>query len=138
MSLDERFEQLIAFLGSHLSAPVDQQSADDGTLVFIGGSPAEVVVHLTSTKVTVSEFAGVWQPAGHLEMKPRRVGTLLWQRLPETPLLNALSALLKGARETRLGRYRPCGSCGDSYPPELLVADGMCAACVEPQVYRVH
>ncbi len=136
MSLDERFEQLIAFLGSQLPAPVDQQSMDDGTLVFVGGSPAEVVVQLTATKVIVSEFAGAWRDSG-IEMRPRRVGTLLWHRLPETPLLNALTALIKGAREMRLSRYQACASCGNSYPPEVVV-DGVCAACAEPEPYRVH
>jgi hypothetical protein len=138
VSVDERFEQLIAFLGSQLPSPVAQQSEDDGSLIFTGGTPAEVVVHLTHSKVTVSEFAGAWQSPGHFTVKPRRVGTLLWGRLPETPLINALSALIKGAREVRQSRYRACVSCGEKQPPELLVGDDMCPACSEPQTYRVH
>lgn len=137
MSSDERFEQLIALLGSQLPAPVEQQAEDDGSLIFTGGAPAEVVVHLTATKITVSEFAGVWR-AGQFTVKPKRVGTLLWPRLTETPLINALSALIKGAREMRHGRYRPCASCGEKQPPELLFGDDVCPACSEPQVYRVH
>lgn len=137
MSLDERFEQLIAFLGSQMPGPVEQRSEDDGSLIFIGGAPPQVVVHLTSTKITVSEFAGVWQ-AGQLVMKPRRVGTLLWQRLPETPLINALSAMIKGARDTRLKRFHLCPSCGEKQPPEVLVGDGVCPVCSELQNYRVH
>jgi hypothetical protein len=136
--LDERFEQLIAFLGSQLPPPVEQQSEDDGSLVFTGGAPGEVVVHLTNSKVTVAEFAGVGQSTGHLTVKPRRVGTLLWQRLPETALINALTALIKGAREMRLARYRACTSCGQKNPPEMILSDGMCTACAEPQTYRVH
>jgi hypothetical protein len=138
VSVDERFEQLIAFLGSQLPSPVEQQSEDDGSLIFTGGTPGEVVVHLTDSKVTVSEFAGVWQSPGHFAVKPRRVGTLLWQRLHETALINALSALIKGAREMRQSRYRPCASCGEKQPPELLFGDQVCPACSEPQTYRVH
>jgi hypothetical protein len=138
VSLDERFEQLIAFLGSQLPFPVEQQGEDDDSMTFTGGAPAEVVVHLTPSKVTVSEFAGVWQSPGHFTVKPRRVGTLLWQRLPENPLLSALSALIKGAREMRLARYRPCASCDQKQPPELLVGDDVCPACAEPQTYRIH
>ena len=138
MSLDERFEQLIAFLGSQLPTPVEQQPQDDGSLVFIGGAPPQVVVHLTSAKISVSEFAGVWQARGQFVMKPRRVGVLLWQRLPETPLINALSALIKGARDMRLGRYHACASCGEKQPPEVLIGDGICPACSELQGYRIH
>jgi hypothetical protein len=138
VSVDERFEQLIAFLGSQLPSPVEQQSEDDGGLIFTGGTPAEVVVHLTPSKITVSEFAGVWQSPGHFTVTPRRVGTLLWQRLPETPLINALSALIKGAREMRHARYRPCTACGEKQPPELLFGDDVCSACSEPQTYLVH
>lgn len=138
MSLDERFEQLIAFLGSQLPAPVEQQAEDDGSLIFTGGAPPQVVVHLTSAKIIVSEFAGVWRSPGHLTMKPRRVGTLLWQRLPETPLLNALSALIKGARDVRLTRYLACASCGAKHPPEVLLGDGVCPVCSELQNHRVH
>jgi hypothetical protein len=138
VGVDERFEQLIAFLGSQLPAPVEQVSEDDGSLIFTGGAPAEVVVLLTSSKITVSEFAGVWDASGQFTIKPRRVGTLLWQRLPETPLLNALAALVKGAREMRHARYRPCAFCGEKQPPELLFDDDVCSACAEPQPYRVH
>jgi len=138
VSDDERFEQLIAFLSSQLPEPVEQSSGDDGTMIFIGGSPAEVVVHLSPRKVTVSEFAGVWDSPGHVVVRPRRVGTIVWARLPETPLLNALSALIKGAREKRVGRYLTCISCGEKRPPELVFANGTCAACSEPQTYRVH
>jgi hypothetical protein len=138
VSADERFEQLIAFLGSQLPPPVDQQTEDDGSLLFTGGSPGEVIVHLTATKITVSEYAGTWEPSGRFTVTPRRVGTLLWQRLPETPLINALSALIKGARDVRHSRYRRCAFCGEKQPPELLFDDGVCAACSEPQPYRVH
>ena len=61
MTTDERFEQLIAFIGSQLPAPVDQQHATDGTMIFTGGSPAEVVVHLDESRVVVFEFAGRWE-----------------------------------------------------------------------------
>jgi hypothetical protein len=136
--LDERFEQLIAFLGSQLPAPVEQQSEDDGTLIFTGGAPAEVVVRLSSWRITVSEFAGVWQSPGRFRVRPRRIGSVRWARLPETALMNAVAALIKGAREARLARYRPCVTCGETNPPELLAVGGVCPPCSEPSVYRVH
>ena len=101
MDAPERYEQLIAFLDSNLPSPVDRQEAADGSVQFIGGEPAEVVVSLTETSVIVSEFAGVWETPFTFAARPRRVGVLKWRRLPETALFNALSALIKGAREAR-------------------------------------
>jgi hypothetical protein len=134
----ERFEELIAFLGSQLPAPVDQQTAGDGSMVFTGGAPAEVVVNLADSSVIVSEYAGVWESPDRFVVRPRRVGMLKWRRLPETSMMNALSALIKGAREMRLGRYRPCTVCGTKYPPEVLFGDDVCYSCEEPPHTVVH
>ena len=139
VSLDERFEQLIAFLGSQLPAPVDQEQADEGSIIFTGGAPAEVIVQLTRSAVTVLEYAGSWETPDRFVVKPRHVGTVKWRRLPETATMNAVSALIKGARETRLHRYRHCSVCGEKTPPESLFGDDdVCAACAGPQGYLVH
>jgi hypothetical protein len=135
---NERFEQLIAFLGSNLPTPVDEQAAGDGSILFTGGAPPEVVVHLTETSVIVSEYAGVWTSADHFTVKPRRIGLVKWGRLPETSMLQALAALIRGAREARLGRYRTCPACGKRRPPEALVADGVCLMCDDEPPPVVH
>src|SRR4051794_11430751 len=54
----ERYEQLLAFIGSHLPGPVREQENDDGSILFTGGEPPEVVVRLTETTVAVATFAG--------------------------------------------------------------------------------
>ena len=138
MTSDERFEQLIAFIGSQLPAPVDQQHATDGTMIFTGGSPAEVVVHLDESRVVVFEFAGRWESPDRFVVAPRRVGLLRWRRLPETPLMNALAALVKGARESRLARFRPCSVCGQRYPPEVLFNRSVCPWCDRQPPTLVH
>jgi hypothetical protein len=137
VSNDERYEQIIAFIGSHLPAPLDRQETSDGSLMFTGGDPAEVVVHLTDTNVIVSEFAGDWVLHGGFMVKPRRLGLLRWTRIPETHLMNALSVLIRAARETRLSRYRPCSLCGATCPPEALVGE-MCTGCGEQLLTVVH
>lgn len=139
MSLDERYEQLIAFLGSQLPAPVEQEPAGDEALVFTGGAPPEVIVQLTQTTVTVLEYAGVWESTDRFLVKPKHVGTVKWRRLSETATMNAVSALIKGARETRLGRYRHCAVCDEKHPPESLFGDeDVCGDCAQQQRYLVH
>jgi hypothetical protein len=135
---DERFEQLIAFLGSQLPSPVEQHQANDGTLIFIGGAPAEVVVHLDESNVVVSEYAEVRESIGRVTSKPRRVGLLRWRRLPETQLMNAVLALIKGAREMRIARYRLCAVCGQKNPPEALSKDDVCRWCADRPREVVH
>jgi hypothetical protein len=138
MDTSERYEQLIAFLDSQLPAPVEQQPGDDGSIIFTGGAPAEVVVHLTASSVIVSEFAGVWESADRFVVRPRRVGVVKWRRLSETAVMNAISSLIKGAREMRLGQYRPCRSCGVAQPPEWMFDDDLCQRCADQQHDVVH
>lgn len=138
MDAPERYEQLLAFLGSQLPAPVDQHSDADGTVQFAGGDPAEVVVELTQSSVVVSEFAGVWESPYRFVAKPRRVGVLKWRRLPETALWNALSALIKGAREARLARFQVCRYCERNTAPEWLHDAGVCQSCAEQHSGAIH
>jgi hypothetical protein len=134
----ERFDQLIAFLESNLPAPVERQEAGDGSMHFTAGEPAEVVVALTDTSVVVSEFAGVWESPFTLAARPRRVGVLKWRRLPETPLFNALAALIKGARDARHSRFQTCRYCGNSTAPEWMHQDGLCQSCADSHSGAVH
>jgi hypothetical protein len=138
VDVPERFEQLIAYLNSRLPSPVEQQTADDGSLQFIGGDPPEVVVVLTETSLIVSEFAGVWKTPFEFASKPRRVGGLKWRRLPENALLGALDHLIKGAREARRAAYQTCQYCGQSTAPEWLHDEAVCQACADQHSGAIH
>ena len=116
---EERFEQLIAFLGSQLPKPIDQRDGDQGSIVFMAGDPVEVIVTLTQSSAIVSEFDGIWETPYHFAVRPRRMGTVKWRRLPETELMNALAALIKGTRHARLARFQLCGYCGHNTAPEI-------------------
>jgi hypothetical protein len=116
----ERYEELIAFLGSNLPTPVEMQDDADGSIQFIGGEPPEVVAVLTQSSVIIAEFAGVWETPFAFTMKPRRVGVVKWRRLPENALLSAIGALIKGAREARLAAFETCQYCGKLTAPEWL------------------
>jgi hypothetical protein len=137
MSAPERYEQVMAFLAANLPARVEQQEEKDG-LVFTAGDPPEVVVRLTQSHVIVSEYAAVWGTPFTLVARPRRVGVLNWKRLPETAFFNALSQLIRGAREVRLSRFRTCRHCGESSPPEWLHSDDVCHGCAERSLGFVH
>lgn len=138
MDVPERYEQLIAYLDSQLPQPVDRQTVANGGLQFTGGDPAQVVVLLTDTSVVVSEFAGVWETPFNFAAAPRRVGLVKWKRLAETPLLNALAALIKGAREARLSQFQTCQYCSRHTAPEWLHDDHVCQACADSQLGVVH
>jgi hypothetical protein len=134
----ERYEQLIAFLGSNLPAPVDRQEDIDGSLRFTGGDPPEVIVVLTDSNVEVSQFAGVWESPFTFSAKPRRVGVIKWRRLPENALLGAITALVKGAREARLSSFEICQYCGQRTAPEWLHDEGVCQSCADQHSGAIH
>jgi hypothetical protein len=138
MDAPERYEQLIAYLESHLPRPAERHEHADGSLEFVAGDPPEIAVSLTERSVIVFGFAAVQDTPHTLAAKPRRVGVLKWRRLPETALFNALGALLKGAREARAAQFRACEVCGHETPPERLQRDGVCRECAEQQRRFVH
>jgi len=138
MDAPERYEQLIAYLGSQLPAPVDQRASDDESIQFTGGDPPEVVAVLTQRSVSVYEFAGVWESPFTFTVKPRRVGVLKWRRLPENSLLAALSALIKGARDLRLASFQTCQYCGRRTAPEWLHDAGVCQSCSDRHSGSLH
>ena len=134
----ERYEQLIAFLGSNLPAPVDRQEDVDGSIRFTGGDPPEVVVLLTQSSVVIAEFAGEWETPFNFTARPRRVGVVKWRRLPENALLGAISTLVKGAREGRLATFQTCQYCGQRTAPEWLHDEGVCQACADQHSGAIH
>ena len=138
MDTAERYEQLIAYLSSRLSEPLEQQEHADGSRQFIAGDPPEVVVVLTETSVIVSAFSAVHDAPHSLTVRPRRVGVLKWRRLPENELFNALAALLKGAREARAAQFRVCEECGRGTPPERLSSESVCQDCADQRRRLVH
>ena len=80
MDASERYEQLIAFLSTHLPRPIEQDD-HNGILTMIGGSPGEVIARLTHTSVIVEEYAVRWDTPFKLVIHPRRVGTVNWRRV---------------------------------------------------------
>jgi hypothetical protein len=138
MAVSERYEQLIAFLNTHLPAPIQQEELGDGSLVFTGGSPGEVVVRLTRTSVAVEQYAIRWETPYTPVVRPRRVGSINWRRLPESMVMNMVGQLIRGARDARLARYTTCQLCGESRPPEWMDNEDVCQQCAATVLGSVH
>ena len=138
MDSSERFEQLIAFVGAQLPKPVEEHQSDDGSFIFTGGEPAEVIVQVTESTVLVAAFVGISEGDDVSRADPRPVGELQWRLLPETALMNALSAMIKGVREARLATYRVCLECGERKPPEHMAENDVCRECSEAPPKTVH
>jgi hypothetical protein len=137
MSSSEHYEQLLAFISTHVPEPFTQEEID-GVMVFTGGSPAEVIVRLTQTSVIVEEYA-VWRETpSRRVVRPRRVGLVRWRRLPESALMNVIGELIRGARSTRRSRYRVCESCDTLTPPEAMADRITCRRCASRVVPVVH
>jgi hypothetical protein len=137
MSASEHYEQLLAFISTHMPVPFTQEDVN-GSIVFTGGSPGEVVVQLTSTAVIVAEYAVRWETPDRPVLHPRRVGAVRWRRLPESQLMTVVGELIKGARETRLARFRSCIVCGRTRPPEWMANDLTCQSCANKPLDVVH
>ena len=136
MNAPERYEQLIAFLGAHLSG--ERHEHADGSIEFMDGEPAEVVVLLTNSNVIVFEYGAKWETPYTLTPRPRRLAILKWGRMPETALFDALGVLIRGAREARRARFRTCRSCGQNTAPEWLHSETVCQSCAEREFGAVH
>jgi hypothetical protein len=136
MGTDERYEQLLAYIATHMPEPYTQEEID-GVVIFTGGSPGEVIVRLTDTSVVVDEYAVRWEAADTPVLRPRRVGLVHWRRVSESILMNVVGQLIRGAREHRLARYRSCAECGKRKPPESMAGE-VCQSCARRAVGVVH
>jgi hypothetical protein len=137
MSPSEHYEQLLAFISTHIPTPFTEEDVD-GVVVFTGGAPGEVIVRLTDTAVIVEEYAVRWETAHTPVLRPRRVGMIKWRRLPESQLMTVVGELIKGARETRRSRYRVCAFCGKTNPPERMEDGSTCLSCALRELGMVH
>jgi hypothetical protein len=138
MEASERYEQLIAFLNTHLPTPVQQEELNDGSLMFTGGSPGEVVARLTKVSVIIEQYAVRWETPYTPVMRPRRVGVVKWRRLPESTVMNVVDQLIRGARDVRLAHYVTCQLCGETKPPEWMEDEDICQQCSASVLGSVH
>jgi hypothetical protein len=123
------WEALLTSVAHELPQPVEQETTRDGSVVLVGGDPGEVIVRLTRSAASVSEYAVEWRGPGDLVVRPVGFGTIRWRRMPEIHALAALQTLVRAARESRRAKYQMCGYCEKMTPPEALHDDQVCQAC---------
>jgi hypothetical protein len=138
MDASERYEQLIAYLTTHLPTPVHQEELNDGSLMLTGGSPGEVVARLTKVSVIIEQYAVRWETPYTPVMRPRRVGVVKWRRLPDSTVMSVVDQLIRGARDARLARYQTCQLCGETRPPEWMQDEDICQQCSSSVLGPVH
>ena len=96
-----------------------------------GGDPAEVIVRLTRSTVTVWEYAASWEGSDTLVVRPIRIGQVAWRRISGPSATSAVHALVEAARESRRSKFETCRHCEQSTPPEWMDEDGMCQSCAK-------
>lgn len=123
------WESVLTSMIHELPQPVVQDAVADGSLLLIGGDPPEVVVRLTRSMASISEYAVEWEGPEEAVVRPILLGSVQWRRLPEVPAIAALNTLIRAARESRRSKYRACLHCDRLIPPESVADDGLCGAC---------
>jgi hypothetical protein len=102
------WEEWHAFINAHLSAPVVEETAEDGATWFTSGDPGEVMVRLKGTSIAVFEYS-VERQARRAVVMPLRVGSLRSRGLDDTRAMGIVSALIDATRERRTARFQTCG-----------------------------
>jgi hypothetical protein len=125
------WEALLTSVRHELPHPVVEEAVRDGSVVLIGGEPGEVVVRLTRSMATVSEYGVEWNGPDDLIVRPVLFGSVQWRRMPEIHALASLNALIRAARDARRATYRACARCQRLTAPEKMFDDGTCLECEE-------
>ena len=105
MSTSEHYEQLLAFISTHLPTPYTQEEVE-GVIVLTGGSPGEVIVRLrgspSSSRNMPSRGSAVQAGAAAATRRSGQVASI-----PESRLMSVVGELIKGTREMRRSNAGP-------------------------------
>jgi hypothetical protein len=123
------WESLLTSVRHELPQPVAEESVRDGSVVLVGGNPGEVVVRLTRSMASVSEYAVEADGPNELVVRPVLFGSVQWRRMPEVHALASLNVLIRAARDARRSTYRACARCNRLTAPERMFEDGVCVDC---------
>ncbi len=118
--------------------PIHTESNSDGESIFTGGDPGEVIVRVGTKRITISIFSLRWDGPHTPVIRPIRLASLNWRRLPAVQLTSILQNLVETAQTIRLSSYRLCTRCDKSIPPEWMHNSNTCQSCAERFLSVVH
>jgi hypothetical protein len=136
--VSQSYEQWQAFIQAHLGDPVEREERADGATYFTSGEPGEVIVRLSTSSITVWEYAVTWEGAYTRVVSPRLVGSVRWRRVSERAGTKVVQALIDAARESRQSKFRVCEHCRERQPPEWMHGDDTCIGCAQRHSGSVH
>jgi hypothetical protein len=134
----QNFEEWLAFITTHLTQPASSEVAPDGSTYLTGGDPGEVIVRLTRSTVTVWEYAVNWETPHSPMVRPIRVGSVVWRRIPNPSAISAVRSLIDAARESRLAKFSVCSHCERRKPPESMHDEDVCQSCAQRDLGIVY
>ena len=124
-------DSLIKLIITTMPFPLREEECADGSLVFVGGDPGEVVVRVARSRITVSVFGIVWEGSQTPVVCPQPLMSLHWRRLPAARLTTILYEMIEAARQLRRASYCKCERCGETKPPEWMHGTGACQSCAQ-------
>jgi len=124
-------DRLLQEIKELLPDPLREESQLDGSTVFVGGDPGEVIVRVSGNKVSIAEFSVRWDGPCSSVVRPKQIATLNWKRMSSLRATLALRDLVDSACETRRSKFRKCRKCEETYPPEGMIDEDICFSCAQ-------
>lgn len=124
-------DALLKLIHATMPLPMREEDCADGSHVYVGGDPDEVVVRVSNHRIIVSLFAIVWEGKLTPVVRPQSLASLNWKLIPAARLTPLLQGMIETARKLRRARFRKCDQCGETKPPEWMHAKGGCQSCAE-------
>ncbi|MFO1041822.1 MAG: hypothetical protein U0941_08555 [Planctomycetaceae bacterium] len=126
--LDRR--SLLKLIHATIPLPTREENCADGSLVFVGGDPGEVVIRVAGSRITISVFSialeGPHTPVVHTQP----IMSMNWRVIPAVQLTSLLQDMIETARQLRQSQFRKCVKCGETKPPEWMHDEDSCQGCV--------
>lgn len=110
--------------------PPVRMHLEQGSAVYTGGEPPEVVAIVKAHEINICAYAAEWETPYRLVPTPVLQGTV---GLGDPRVL--VGSLIAAARAARRATYRPCARCHRTVPPESLFAESCCRDCAVGVVY---
>ena len=129
---------LLKLIHATIPLPTREENCADGSLIFIGGDPGDVVIRVARSQITVSVFGIVWEGPHTPLVRPQPLAGLNWRLMPAARLTTFLHDLIEAAQQIRLANFRKCAHCGETKPPEWMHRKDCCQSCAERNLGVVH